>query len=261
MTRDGEDVGHVPDSVPDSEITLSEEGGVRYLHFGSPWVQGAMRLSRPFALELDYVRQMMAWLLLMSPPGEILQLGLGAGSLTKFCHRYCPDSRVTCVERDPAVVGVARGAFGVPADDERLRIELADAAEYVRRPEARGRHGVIQVDLYDRDAAGPVCDSLAFYRHCRAALAPVGVLVVNLFGQCGVLRPSLTRLSEVFDGRLIVLPSVPAGNTIVLALSGPPLAVPVHAVRDRARVIRRRYRLDASSWLRGWLPLDGTFER
>ncbi len=249
------------DRLPDSEITLSEEEGVRYLHFGSPWVQGAMRLSRPFALELDYVRQMMAWLLLLSPPEEILQLGLGAGSLTKFCHRYCPDSRITCVERDPAVIHVARSAFGVPADDARLRIELADAAEYVRRPEARGRYGVIQVDLYDRDAAGPVIDSLAFYRHCREALAPVGVLVVNLFGHRGVLRPSLTRLSEVFDGRLLVLPSVPAGNTIVLALSGPPLSVPVRAVRDRARQIRRRYKLDAASWLRGWLPLDGAFER
>ena len=45
-------------------IDISEEAGVRYLHFGSSWVQGAMRIARPFALELDYTREMMTPLLL-----------------------------------------------------------------------------------------------------------------------------------------------------------------------------------------------------
>ncbi|HTY99766.1 MAG TPA: spermidine synthase, partial [Rhodocyclaceae bacterium] len=50
------------------EILVSEEAGVRYLHFGSAWVQGAMRIARPFALELDYTREMMACLLLRPEP-------------------------------------------------------------------------------------------------------------------------------------------------------------------------------------------------
>ena len=34
-------------------IEVSEEKGVRYLHFGSDFVQGAMRIARPWALELE----------------------------------------------------------------------------------------------------------------------------------------------------------------------------------------------------------------
>ncbi|UCE31108.1 MAG: spermidine synthase, partial [Burkholderiales bacterium] len=59
------------------ELVVSEAGGVRYLHFGSEWVQGAMRVARPDALVLEYNRDMMAWLMLLDPPARILQLGLG----------------------------------------------------------------------------------------------------------------------------------------------------------------------------------------
>ncbi len=61
--------------------------GVRYLHFGTEWVQGAMRLRKPDAIELEYAQQMMAWLLFLSPSApdfHVAQLGLGAAALTKF---------------------------------------------------------------------------------------------------------------------------------------------------------------------------------
>ena len=34
-------------------VTLSEMDGVRFLHFGTEWVQGAMRLRKPDAIELE----------------------------------------------------------------------------------------------------------------------------------------------------------------------------------------------------------------
>ena len=45
-------------------IDIREESGVRTLHFGSEWIQGAMRIARPWHLELDYTKEMMASLLL-----------------------------------------------------------------------------------------------------------------------------------------------------------------------------------------------------
>ena len=51
-------------NFPKHSVDISEEAGVRYLHFGSDWVQGAMRIARPWALELSYTREMMAGLLL-----------------------------------------------------------------------------------------------------------------------------------------------------------------------------------------------------
>ena len=56
-------------------VTFSEEDGVRYLHFGTEWVQGAMRLKKPHHIELEYAQQMMAWLLFLATPARIVQLG------------------------------------------------------------------------------------------------------------------------------------------------------------------------------------------
>jgi hypothetical protein len=51
---------------PRHAIDISEEAGVRTA-FGSDWVQGAMRIARPWSLELAYTREMMAGLLLRPP--------------------------------------------------------------------------------------------------------------------------------------------------------------------------------------------------
>src|SRR4051812_10429009 len=68
-------------SVMSSSIDISEQKGVRFLPFGSEWVQGAMRIARPVNLELSYTREMMAGLLMREEklwPRRILLIGLGA---------------------------------------------------------------------------------------------------------------------------------------------------------------------------------------
>jgi spermidine synthase len=222
-------------------ITLSEQGGIRYLHFGSEWVQGAMSIRRPWDIPIDYVEQMMAWLLFLDPPKRILQLGLGAGALTRWCWRHLPASGIDVVESSRRVIRVVREQFALPADDDRLAVHHDDAARFValaaraggvRGPSPRGagglapgaRWGVVQADLYDRHARGPVCDSLSFYRHCRAALDPGGgMLVVNLFGEHASCSRNLARIAAAFDARLLTLPPVAAGNLVALAFAGPPL--------------------------------------
>jgi spermidine synthase len=81
--------------------TMSESDGVRYLHLGTPWVQGAMRVRAPQALELEYVQRMMAWMLLRPSAeltrGHAVQLGLGAASITRYCHGVMR-MRTTAVE-------------------------------------------------------------------------------------------------------------------------------------------------------------------
>jgi len=224
-------------------ISLSEQDGVRYLHFGTEWIQGAMRLARPDDLELDYVRRMMAWLLFLSPPERILQLGLGAGALTRFSHRRFMASQTTVVECSSEVINVARHWFDLPADDARLSVVQADAGAFLRREPSRERYGVIQVDLYDAQARGPVLDSAAFYRDCHRALASPGILVVNLFGRGHGFAASLSRIERAFDGRVRAMAPVPAGNRVVLAFKGPPLKVTVSALVQRARTLSRRYGL------------------
>lgn len=183
---------------PNPAITFSEQDGIRFLHFGSRWVQGAMRLSDPVALELAYVRDMMAWLLFLEPPPRILQLGLGAASLTKFCHHHCPGSEITVVEVSRVVIDAAHRWFRLPPPDERLHLIRADAGVYVGRPRNRGAFGVVQVDLYDQEAAGPVLDSVPFYQHCHDVLAEPGIMTVNLFGRHASFRRSRGESSRSF---------------------------------------------------------------
>ena len=98
-------------NFPKHSVDISEEAGVRYLHFGSDWVQGAMRIARPWALELSYTREMMAGLLLRPTnlwPRSALLIGLGAGSLAKFIYRNLPDCRITIVEINPQIEFIAR---------------------------------------------------------------------------------------------------------------------------------------------------------
>jgi len=152
--------------VSEPVISFSELDGIRYLHFGSPWVQGAMDIEHPDELVLSYIQDMMAWLLFLEPPAQVLQLGLGAAALTKFTHRHCPDTATTVVEISQQLPWVARQWFGLPPEDDRLMLVQGDAADFVGDPANREGFGVIQVDLYDEEAAGPVHDGRRLYRSC-----------------------------------------------------------------------------------------------
>jgi spermidine synthase len=240
-------------------VTVSESDGVRYLHFGTEWVQGAMSLDHPHRLELEYQQQMMMPLLFVPRPAEVLQLGLGAAALTKFCHRHLRASRVTVVDIDPQVIRAARAWFGLPPEDERLQVVKADAGAYVRK--ARARADWLQVDLYDAAARGPVFDDVPFYRACRAALRDGGVAAFNLFGRS--LQPSVEALGEAFGRRWLRLPRSAAGNTVVMAFAGPaapadaPLAWNVDELLARARRFEARFGLPALDWLRGTRGANG----
>ncbi len=238
-------------------VTFSEEGGVRYLHFGTEWVQGAMRLKKPEHIELEYAQQMMAWLLFLATPERIVQLGLGAAALTKFAHRYLRPAKVEAVELNPAVVVAARTMFELPADDARLTVHERDAWDFVQDRANHGTIGALQIDVYDATARGPVLDSVAFYRAVRACLTDAGVATINLFGDHPSFVRNMKRLNEAFEGRVIALPEVHDGNRVALAFSGPALEVPYALLEKRARVLETKLGLPAAQWLKGLRESSG----
>ncbi len=238
--------------------TLSEQGGVRYLHLGSPWVQGAMRIRRPQAIVLDYVQRMLVWLLLRPEAGcddvaawaevRALQYGLGAASITRFCHAL--GMPTTAVEINPSVIDACRLWFALPQDGPRLAIIEADAAEHARDPRHAGSADVLCVDLYDHDAAAPVLDGADFYRDCAALLAPGGVMTVNLFGRDASFAHSAARIAEAFGaGAVMSLRPTREGNTIVVALRDGAWP-PAQLLAERAALVEARTGLPARKWLR-----------
>lgn len=216
-------------------IEVSEAAGVRYLHFGTDWIQGAMRVARPFALELDYTREMMSPLLLRPDAGwprHALLVGLGAGSMTKFLYRYRPECKLTVVEINPEVVAVARQSFRLPDEDERLTVHVADALEWVR--ESKKRFDLILIDGFDHNARAGALATEAFYRDCRARLTRQGVFAANLFGRSRAFRATVAALESVFDGRVLTFKSGDHGNVVALAAHGEPVSVDAAGLRAAA---------------------------
>lgn len=232
---------------PACEVTLSEERGVRYLHFGTEWVQGAMRVAKPYALELEYQRHMMAVGSCVPEAREVVILGMGAGALAKFCWHHSPSARVRVVELFPQVVAVARQWFDVP-EDERLQVIVQDALSYLKTGACPGAAQWLLVDLYDSEARGPVYDGLAFYAQCRLALSDPGVAAFNLFG--GHFRSSFEEIAEAFSGAAIALPPTRAGNRIVLAYKGNDFDAMYASMGDCATVLGLRWGLPMSAWVR-----------
>lgn len=234
----------------DDEPTLSELAGVRYLHFGTEWVQGAMRVRKPDELVLAYTKQMMAWMLFQTPgSGQTVGvLGLGAGSLLRFTLKYT-QARVVTVEWNPAVTAMCQAYFRLP-DHPRSNIVHDDAGVWVQAPENAGLCAALMVDLYDASAQGPVRESLEFYQGCRQSLAPDGVLTVNLFGDHESFPRNMANISEAFSGRVLALPEVDAGNRIVLAFRDEWPELNDGAWLDRAQALETATKLPAMRWAR-----------
>lgn len=231
-------------------IEVSEEDGVRYLHFGTHWIQGAMRVARPWSLELDYTREMMYPLLLREPgtwPRSALVIGLGAASVTRFLHRYFPRTAQTVVELDPVVINVAQQYFRLPGECARLRIEIGDGADYVIASDRR--FDWILVDGFDAKGRAGVLDSLPFYCNCLARLTDRGVVSVNLLTWRHGLRGSLERMRAAFGEQVLALPACDSGNVIAVASGGAPLGKPAKALMHAAKRLRADTRLDLAPTL------------
>ncbi|MBE2264240.1 MAG: spermidine synthase [Burkholderiaceae bacterium] len=240
------------------EVHFSDHNGVRCLHLGTDWVQGSMLLDTPFDIELEYVQRMMAWLLFVEAPlvarRRAMQLGLGAGTLTKFCHRKLRMS-TTAIELNPQVLHACRGWFKLPADDARLEVVIADAATEIVKDKWQGTVDALQVDLYDHEAAAPVMDDEAFYADCRRLLTEDGVMTVNLFGRASSYERSLARIAAAFgEDAVWAFKPTREGNTVVLAqrsASRPGREL----LAQRAQTIQTRWDLPAPKWLRVFKPV------
>ncbi len=213
-----------------------------------------MRIARPYALELEYTREMMACLLLRRElnlsassdnanpgwPKNVLQIGLGAASLTKFWHRYFPHTLQTIVEINPGVVAMAYQSFKLPRNDvANIDIHVGDGVTWMS--ESTQKFDCIMVDGYDQHARFGALGTTEFYRDCRARLTRRGLLVLNLFGRSRGYRQQLDSLNEVFNHRVLALPPIESapgagdgGNSVVFAAVGDTMAVDVESLRESA---------------------------
>ena len=222
-------------------IEIVEEDGVRVLQIGGKAIQSAMRLDAPGAIELDYVRAMMAFLLFRPEARDILMLGLGGGSMARFVHERMPGARVTVVEINPGVVTVARKYFRLPDEDERFRIVIGEgAAAVAERPASCD---VLVVDGFVDGKVAPSLCTPGFYEAAFAALRPHGVMVANFMADDGKLERHCARIEKAFGRPPVLLLAEEQDNLIAFAFRGGPSRFAWAQLRARAREGNARFGL------------------
>lgn len=216
-------------------IDISEQAGVRKLHFGTEWIQGAMRIARPWNLELEYTREMMAALLLRDSPRNVLVIGLGAASITKFLYRHFPLAHLTVVEIEPAVVAAARQFFKLPEDTRRINLVIGDGAAFVLGSDKH--YDLILVDGFDENARSGALETVQFYQSCRSCLNSRGVMAVNLLSRN---RDQMEmRIATAFDDRMLAFPSCESGNVIAFAAAGDPIEISFDDLTESALALKQ----------------------
>jgi spermidine synthase len=243
------DTGRLRDDIMTGRYTkpfILDDGRVRRLYFTLRYVQSAMTLKNPHALDLAYTRKMMAFLLFHLNPKRVLLIGLGGGSLAKFCHRHLPRAHVTAVEIDPTIIAMS-AQFGV-TPDERLAIVHADAADYL--PTAQADTDVLLLDGFDRDGIAPSLSAPAFFDAARRRLRPRGLLVANLAGAEDNWRPHLAMLRDAFDERVVLVRVSGDDNHIAFAFTDPDFPPHWALLEKTAQGLQRRHGLDYPEFLR-----------
>ncbi len=200
---------------------VRDEGAARSLHFTLGELQSRMLTSQPWQLALDYTRTMMGVLLFKPAPGHIGMIGLGGGSLAKFCYRQLPASRMTVLEINPHVIELRR-EFAVPDDDARFQVIAADGALYLQAETPV--FDVLLVDGFDHEGQPAALCTQRFYDDCFAALCADGVLVVNLHYDHPDYPLWVDRIGRSFNGNAVGALCKEKSNGIVFAAKGRAIA-------------------------------------
>ena len=197
-------------------FTLSTDDTLS-LHFDGQHIQSMMSLHDPYRLHLHYTQAMMAFKLFKQNPETILIVGLGGGSLSKYCFRRFPEASIVTLEIAQDVISL-RDKFKIPRDSERFRVVHTDAGDHMRHVE-----NIVDVLLLDGFDATGIPDNLCsthFYRDCHRALVDGGLVVANLSGDDRGLHDQIGRLADVFDGNCLIGYARGCNNYIVVARNG-----------------------------------------
>jgi len=196
--------------TPNLMALLSDGVGQNIVQRGSEWLVPYLSFLAqvPKALGPD-----------RGAPGDALVIGLGAGQLPMRLEEF--GMRVTSVEIDPEVVGLARRHFGY--DSPEGRTVVMDGRKYLARSDVAWDY--IVLDVFNGEQVPWHLVTKQAFERVRAQLAPGGVLGVNyvsLPGNADLIAVKST-LDAVFPHVRIFLDahSGRASNFVFLASNEP----------------------------------------
>ena len=218
-----------------------EDSERRYLYFNVRLMQSAMCLRTPNALDLRYTQKMMSFLLFNPHPKRIVLIGLGGGSLIKFCYYQMPATQLTAVELNPEVIAF-RDIFLLPPDGPRLQVLQTDGARYI--DEVEKGIDVLLVDAFDKTGFAPSLANRHFLQAAYDKLSGNGILVVNLAGEKESYAGLIGDTMHVFDDQAIVFSVPEDGNHILLAFKVKYFEPRWRWLHNFAKELRAKFGLD-----------------
>ncbi|UCV21317.1 MULTISPECIES: spermine/spermidine synthase domain-containing protein [Azonexaceae] len=218
-----------------------DDGKSRFLYFNVRLMQSEMSLKAPHDLAIRYTQKMMAFLLFQPRPKRIVLIGLGGGSLIKFCYQRMPGTQLTAVELDPNVIAF-RDTFLMPPDDDRLQVLEADGAEFLASTE-KGIDALL-VDAFDKTGFAPSLANREFFDNAYAKLSGNGVLVINLAGEKETYAGLIGEAMHVFDDQVIVISVPDDGNHVLYAFKERHFEPRWRWLHNYAKELRAKFGLD-----------------
>ncbi|MGH6889286.1 MAG: polyamine aminopropyltransferase [Rhizomicrobium sp.] len=186
---------------------------------------------------------------------RVMIVGGGDLSIADEALKHRSVKEVVLVDIDDRVVELCREHFAAinakAFADRRLRIEIADAFEYLGRKESKGRFDLIVADRPDPVGPGKALFGETFYARVRAALAPDGFATFQTgvpFYQPQEISEALAELRASFPHCGLYLSVVPTYVGGFMALSwagnGKRLGTPAGLKRARAAFERSKLKTD-----------------
>lgn len=218
-----------------------DDGKSRFLYFNVRLMQSEMSLKAPHDLAIRYTQKMMAFLLFQPRPKRIVLIGLGGGSLIKFCYQRMPGTQLTAVELDPNVIAF-RDTFLLPPDDDRLQVLEADGAEFLEKTE-KGIDALL-VDAFDKTGFAPSLANREFFDNAYTKLSGNGVLVINLAGEKETYAGLIGEAMHVFDDQVIVISVPDDGNHVLYAFKERYFEPRWRWLHNYAKELRAKFGLD-----------------
>ncbi|WP_143477802.1 fused MFS/spermidine synthase [Pseudogulbenkiania subflava] len=210
------------------------------LHFDLCAIQSQMSFKEPDRLVLSYTRTMMGFLLLNASPKRIGMIGLGGGSMPKYCYRHLPDCHVTIAEINPDVIAL-REKFQVPPNNSRFEVLCMDGAAYVHHQS--GSLDVLIVDGFEGSCVPSQLSSQSFYDDCYECLEDGGVMVANLCREDAKFSAYVERIRKSFEGAVTIVLSEDCFNRVIFARKGSGLFLNEEALIERAEKLEMMHDL------------------
>jgi spermidine synthase len=233
-----------PPVVPGLPV-VSEDEDALTLYFDDSAVQSRMNPARPLDLVLDYSRVMMGALLFVPEPRRIGMIGLGGGSLVRYCRHHLPDARISVAEISPEVIAL-RERFHIPPDDDRLEVTCTDGADWLTQ--LGDTFDLLLVDGFDIGGQAPALCTQRFYDDCHGALTGNGMLAINMHASDALHGAYVGRVRSSFANSVSVVATADGVNEIVFAARGDSFRLSEKQLHMRACALEQRLELELK-WL------------